>query len=286
VTPGTVIDRTAGTATGYNCSTNGNAVITVSSSVRLSESVTFSHANLDVNIGLNLAVVAGGKLSLPLDATTNQTTHVQVLISGQQDLPRCEGIGIEAQYKVVNKRATEIIYRNIIYYTWCDCYLDMGGGNIAMLNNVDVTYMCNPETVRAESSLLGGTGNASDPQTLVTSAFFTPPRAPSSSSPSQCADCPAGGSGGGDDDDDDPDDTGPTGDPLVDDPHGDADGDGIPNWQDDTPYGYDGDDPFGDDDGDGIPNWKDPTPYGDHGPGFKLIPTNFDVFLLPQFWIS
>jgi hypothetical protein len=73
---------------------------------------------------------------------------------------------------------------------------------------------------------------------------------------------------------------------LVDDPHGDADGDGIPNWQDDTPYGYDGDDPFGDDDGDGIPNWKDPTPYGDHGPGFKLIPINFDVFLLPQFWIS
>ncbi len=290
---GPVQRRTGGTGTAYNCTTNGDMVVTAVSTITLRESVTFSHVGLELNAGLNAIVTAGAKLNLPQGATTNQAIHVQVSLSGSQVLPRCEGLGVRGHYDVISKYATEVMYRNVSYYTWCDCYLNMGGGAVAVFENLDATYFCNPEVVRAESSLLG-MGDANNPETLVMKAFFTPPRAPSGGSPPECDDCDEIGEGGGGEEEDEENDGGDDGDdPLIDDPDGDADGDGIPNSQDDTPFGYDGDDPDGDDDGDGIPNRIDPTPYGDHGPpyndhgpAFVTIPIETNLFVLPRFWLS
>lgn len=124
---GPIQRRTGGNATAYNCTTNGEMIVTAASTIRLTESVTFSHVGLELNAGLNAIVTAGAKLNLPQGATTNQSIHEQVGLSGSQVLPRCEGLGVQGEYDVISKYATEIMYRNVSYHTWCECYLNMGG---------------------------------------------------------------------------------------------------------------------------------------------------------------
>lgn len=241
----------------YNCTEgSGTQTLTASATTTAIESLTVGSAgSLGARIGVSAVVVADASFGLNGSSGTSSTVSNSATLSVTGVVSECNGVGLGTEYRLVTKAAWVTEYARIAEYL-CDCNIDIGGGQYIVLDNVLVTYRCGGAVVRATGSTVQTESSA-----WLRGASFNPGRAPSIYSTSYCSWCsdddPDGGDGGHDDD------SCGCSDDL--DPNGDQDGDGIPNGQDDTPFGYDGDNPDGDDDGDGIPNKDDATPYGYNG---------------------
>lgn len=231
-------------------------------------------------------LVMGTKFGLNSNTTHAQRITQVVQSSGSAMRDPCYGLGSRCEHTVYRRQARVRYYESVHEYR-CNCYQQIGG-QTAFFENVRVLVTCFPRYASGNSMIARATLSV-----MMVCDTFDPPRAPASQSPPSCGFCEnSGPDGDGLDPDGDEDGDGiPNGQDDTpygytgDDPDGDADGDGIPNRLDPTPYGYDGNDPWGDDDGDGIPNCQDPTPYGEHFIWFTPI---FGVpgFAIPSLWLS
>ncbi len=251
--------------TAYNCASTPRNV-GVSNSVRATESVSYSDTSgWTGNVGISAGLVAGGSFGLNSAVVQNQSiTSNPGANSTREDCPPCEGITLRSEWTTFGRRAVQTVYRRVSYVS-CDVCTNPQTG--AMFEDLRVTYYCEPEIVQAEALLVKPVQDS-----WFISSVTDPARAPSNISPSGCNWCGDQNDGGVNDldpDEDEDNDGIPNGQDdrpygyEGDDPDGDADGDGISNAQDDSPFGYEGDDPHGDDDNDGVPNNQDESRCGD-----------------------